>query len=307
MITVLTGANAYLLSETKKRIVDDFIRQNGSTAVEVVNASDLTVKQLVASMQARSLFSEKRLLIINDLSVNKNITEHIQDVLDADNVDTVALIVEQKFDKRTALYKLLKQKTDFRVFDELNEQALINWIVEYAKDRNGKLSHIDAQYILQRVGVDQLRLANEIDKLALYNSVISKKTIDMLTVESVHSTVFNLLDAAFAGQTKKTLELYREQRQAKVEPQAILGMLGWQLHILALVKSAEQQHADEIARQAKISPFVVRKTMTLAKNRTIDDVRNLVRRVLDVDIQLKSASINADDALQELLLEITSL
>ncbi len=307
MINVLTGSNAFLLSAERRRLVQDFMAANGPNSIEFLDVSDLSVSELVATMQAGSLFSEQRMMVLDGVSTNKQLATDIDAVLEADHDGIAVLIVEPKFDKRSSLYKTLKKNTDFREYNDLDEKELAKWIVQYVVDHKGNISISNAQYLLQRIGNDQLRLANEIDKLVLYKPSVDKSTINLLTDQSVQSTVFNLLDAAFAGQAKQTLQIYDEQRRAKVEPQAILAMMAWQLHALAVVKAGGSRSAEEIARQAKLSPFVVRKTMALAKTRSLTDIKRLVSNVLDLDVQLKSASIDADDALKNLLLEITSL
>src|SRR3546814_19438404 len=65
---------------------------------------------------------------------------------------------------------------------------------------------------------------------------------DLLTPQS---TIFELLDAALSGNTRRALELYEEQRSMKVEPQQIIAMLAWQLHVLAVVKAAGERRSEE--------------------------------------------------------------
>ena len=85
-----------------------------------------------------------------------------------------------------------------------------------------------------------------------------------------------------------------------------MAMLAWQLHVLATVKVAGDKSADEIAREAKLSPFVVRKTVMIAKKISLAEVKKLVRRALELDVRMKSQNIDADEALQHFLLTIIS-
>jgi DNA polymerase III delta subunit len=86
-----------------------------------------------------------------------------------------------------------------------------------------------------------------------------------------------------------------------MEPQAILGMIGWQLHILNLVKAAGQMSADEIGSQAKISPFVVRKNQANVRRISDQKLLKLLKLAINTDKRLKSTSVNADDAVQALI------
>jgi DNA polymerase III delta subunit len=110
----------------------------------------------------------------------------------------------------------------------------------------------------------------------------------------------------FAGNYKKAEQMYFEQRAQKVEAYAIMGMLAWQLHILALVKAAGAKSADVIAKEAKLSPFVVKKTQAIARRLSMDQIRKFVRDARDLDIVLKSQTINADDAMTTYLLKLAN-
>jgi DNA polymerase III delta subunit len=89
-----------------------------------------------------------------------------------------------------------------------------------------------------------------------------------------------------------------------VEPQAILAMIAWQLHVLALIKTAGDRSVDVIAKEAKLNPFVVRKSQGIAQRLSLSELKDLVRRTLTLDIRLKRQAIDADDALQQLLLSM---
>jgi DNA polymerase-3 subunit delta len=181
---------------------------------------------------------------------------------------------------------------------------LAKWLVDQAAAQGRTLESRDATYLIERVGANQQLLANEVEKLGLYDKVITKRTIDELTERAPQSTIFELLDAALAGKRKRALELYQEQRVMKVEPQQILALLGWQLHIMALVKTAGERDPSQIASEAKINPFVVRKTQGIVRNMTLAELKALIHEVLTLDIRLKSESIDADEALQNLIISL---
>ena len=81
-------------------------------------------------------------------------------------------------------------------------------------------------------------------------------------------------------------------------------MLAWQLHILALVKAAGERSVDDVAREAKLNPFVVRKSLGLVRNMSLDKLKAHVADLLDLDQKLKSVSIDADEATRLFLLQL---
>lgn len=301
MIITITGSNTYMASSLLHEYIDDYVATYGDIGLERIHTEGKTYSQLLDSVQAMPFLSPKRLVIINSPSSNKELNEKITQFIRAINNHTDVLFVEAKFDKRSSLYKVLKKETDFKECNELDENALAKWIGQFVAAEGGTISFSDARYLVHRVGLNQQRLSNEIAKLLNYQLLISKVTIDLLTEQTPSSTIFDLLDSALRGDQEKALIIYAQQRKQKVEPQAILALLAWQLHILAIVKYAGTKAPDVIAKQAKLSPYVVRKSLSLAKELTQSDIKKLIERTYNLDVQLKSLSVDADEALQDLL------
>jgi DNA polymerase III delta subunit len=82
-------------------------------------------------------------------------------------------------------------------------------------------------------------------------------------------------------------------------------MLDWQLQILAIVKTAGKKSVDEIAKEAKLNPFVVRKSAGIVNNLTLAQLKNLIHELRELDVKLKSTSIDANEALKFFLLNLT--
>jgi DNA polymerase-3 subunit delta len=254
--------------------------------------------------QSLPFLAARKLVVLRSPGANKEFTEKFEDFLGGVAETNDIVLVEPKLDKRLSYYKQLKKQTDFREFAVLDGNGLARYLADYAKQQGGSLSSGDARLLIDRVGLNQLILQHEVDKLVSYDPKISRASIELLTDRTPQSSIFELLDAAFAGNVKRAMSLYGEQRPARVEPQQILAMLIWQLHILAVVKTAGPRSADTIAKEAKISPFTVRKSVDLARRLSLTQLKTRVSDLLKIDLDLKSKSMNADEALQLYLLRL---
>lgn len=292
--------------------------------LERLDGEAASFERLQEVLQSLPFLADKKMVVLTAPSANKQFMEQAERLLTELPQTTEAVIVEPKLDKRLAYYKLLKKQKNFREFLPLDEAMLIKWVCGEAKRRGASISSSDARYLVERVGTDprllvrtggqsglggrvgtnEQLLASELEKLAIHNARITRASIDLLTEPAAQSTVFELLEAAFVGDHKKALELYHEQRIMKVEPQQVIAMLAWQLHILALIKAAGQRSPEDIAREAKISPFVVRKSAVIARHLTVAQTRRLIADLLTIDMRLKRESLNADDALQHYLMTL---
>lgn len=306
MIVTLTGPNDFLRKAELKKLVGDFVAEHTDMAVERLDGEEYDAARMRESVSALPFLTSRKLVVLYEPGKQKAFAENIEAILQGAAETTDLIIVEPKLDKRLAYYKTLKKATDFREFGDLDAAGLARWAEDYVKTLGASLSAGDARLLIDRVGPNQQLLRQELDKLAAYDPKITKATVELLTEPTPQSTVFELLDAAFAGNTKRAMALYREQRALKVEPQAIIAMLAWQLHVLALVKTAAKKSVDDIASGARLNPFVVRKSQGLAHGLSLERLKTMIQELLDLDLTLKTVTLDADEALQLYLLKLSN-
>ncbi len=301
MITILTGENSYMLQLEQRRIVADFVVEHTDMALEQIDGEEAEYDRMREALQSLPFLASRKLVVLRRPSANKQFLEQAEALLTDIPDTTDVVVIESKLDKRLSYYKLLKKMPGYTEYPELDSPKLSAWLVASAKQQQATLSSADAQYLVQRVGTNQQSLGNELTKLISYAPHVSKQTIELLTDRTPTSTIFDLLDAALSGQKPKALALYDEQRTMKVEPQQIIALLGWQLHILALVTAAGKRDANEIASASKVNPYSIRKSQTLMRSLNKAQLKKLIHDVTVLDGRLKSEPIDADEALKNLI------
>ena len=301
----LTGANSFNLQAKLKRIITDFTDSFDLLGLERLDGQEASLEKINEALTSLPFLAAKKLIVLREPGANKQFAEKAEQLLGSTAETTDVIIVEPKLDKRQGYYKFLKKNTDFQEFNELDSYGLGQWLIQYSKAHGGSLDSADARYLIDRVGPNQQLLSNEIDKLLLYNPKISRQSIDVLTEPNPQSTIFQLLEAAFAGQPDRAIKLYSEQRALKVEPIQIIAMITWQLHVLAIIKTAGHKTANDIAKEAKINPFVVQKSQSIASKLSLAEVKSLIADLLTIDIASKSTNIDTDDALKLYLIKLS--
>lgn len=304
MIVTLTGDNAFALGQDLQTRIDAFVETHGDLALERLDGEDITPDRTREALTSMPFLSDKKLVVLRTPGANKQIGEQAEQLFGDVPETTDVIIIEPKLDKRLSYYKFLKKHTDFREFPALDAQGLARWLIDAAKERGGSLSPGDARYLVERAGTDQQFLNNELDKLLLYNPAVTRQTIELLTDATPQSTIFQLLEAAFAGNSRQALQLYSEQRTQNAEPAQIIAMLAWQLHVLAIIKTAGERSADSIAKESKLNPFVVRKSQAIARSLSLARLKALVGELVDIDMRIKRTNTDPDEALQHYLLTL---
>ena len=306
MIRVLAGTNAFGLQHDLAKITAKFVTEHGDLALERVDGEEVSYERIAETLNSLPFLASKKLVVLRAPSAQKRFVEEAETLL-ADIPETnEVIILEPKLDKRLAYYKYLKKNTDLTEYTQPDENSMAAWLQRRAKDQGGVISSNDARYLIERTGINQQNLYNELNKLLLYDDKVTRASIDVLTDATPQSTIFQLLEAAFAGNVKRALELYAEQRALKVEPQQIVAMLGWQLHVLAVVKTAGTRSPDEIAKSAKMSPYVVRKSQNVARSLTLGALKTLISDLLIIDTRSKRSSLDLDEALQHFFLKLAA-
>lgn len=305
MVVTLTGENSFALQRELNGLVQAYLAEHSDLGLERIDGQEVSTERIAEAVTSLPFLASKKLVVLRAPSSNKQFTEQAEQILDEVSETTDVIIIEPKLDKRLSYYKFLKKKTDFREFPELDINGLARWLTDTARAQDASLSPADARYLVERVGTSQQLLANDLEKLVLYDPKITRQTIDLLTDPTPQSTIFQLLEAAFAGNGKKTLDLYVEQRALKVEPIQIIAMLAWQLHVLAILKTAGDREVDQIAKEAKLNPYVLRKSQDIANKLTLPNLKSQISNLLEIDTKSKRTNLDADEALQNYLLKLT--
>lgn len=305
MLITFTGSNSFQLKAELRRLVGEFVAEQGDMALEKIDGEEAEYERITEAVQSLPFLSSKKLVVLDRPGTQKAFAENFDKFTESISDSTDVVIVEPKPDKRSSYYRLLQKKTELKVFNELSEHELPAWLIDRAKELGGRLNVGDANYLVQRMGTDQLLLGNELQKLIIYNPQVTRQTIHLLTEPAPQSTIFQLLDAAFAGDLKSTMRLYEEQRALKVEPVQIVALLGWQFHTLAIVKTAGERSSHTIAKEAGINPFVVQKSQNIARKLTLPELKRMIKDLHDLDIKMKTTSVDSDEALQHFLISIS--
>lgn len=298
MIISLVGTNWFGVKSELEKLASTFVHEHGDLALERIDAGDVSYEQILGAIESLPFLASKKMVVLSELSTNKDASEKLDKLIERAGDTTDLVILESKLDKRSVYYKQLKKLTEFHEYNELDEQAMANWLVDQARASGAVMGVGDARYLVQRVGINQTALSHELEKLALYDSKISRQTIDLLTDEAPSSTIFNLIDRVFAGQLDKALKLYDEQRAQKVEPQAMHAMLVWQMHVVALCANAKGKSSQQIASDAGLSPFVVQKSQAIASRMGNQKISEFLDLLTEIDRRSKSQTLDYDEALR---------
>lgn len=304
MVTTLTGSNSFLLRTSLNKLVSEFLQEYGDMALERLDGEEASYDRIRESLESIPFLASKKMVVLRAPSASKQFTENAEKLLANLPETTQVILHEPNLDKRLSYTKYLQKNTDYHEYKELDGLALARWLCDEAELKGGSLSITDANYLVKRLGTNQRLLASEMSKLLSADKNITRQLIDNLTEPIPQSSTFDLLEAAFSKDQKRMLELYDEQRRQNVEPQAIIGLLAWQLHVLSVCAWSDGRSAQDIAKSVKLNPYVVQRSLGLARGLSRPQIKTYINKLLELDEASKTSAVQLDDALQSYLLSL---
>lgn len=305
MIQILTGNNSFLIRSRLVEIKSKFSEKYGNDGIEEYQAENIPNEQLAPLLTSSSLFSANRLIIIKNLSENKVLSEIFAELIDKVPQETSLVLIEANLDKRTAYYKSLKKQKGFEELKELSENELVKWINKKVESLEAKIDSQAVNYLLHTVGSNQESLNNELEKLAAYDKIISKDTIDYLVEPTSQDLVFQLLEAILSRKTKKAFDILGKMENNHSDVFQIVNLLIWQVHTLSIVASAGDASNSDIAKNAKLNPYVIQKTRRLSVNLSKDKLVQIIEQVAKLDINIKSTSADPWRLIEQTIIAIS--
>ena len=299
MITLLTGENSFELSRAIDALVTDF----GGHA-DRVDGSDIEPASLPDLLSGTTLFADKRLVIIRQLSVNKQIWDTLPEWLERTSDDVHIVLVEPKPDKRTKTYKELKKRAVVREFPAWSDKEVFTaekWTADEAARQGLQLDKKSIQLIVARVGVDQWQLFHALEKLSVLDNPDSN-AIERYVELTPTENVFNLFDAALRGDTKKVMEMIEKLRLLQ-DPYMTMGLLASQAFQLATLSVATKP-TNEVASDIGAHPYALSKLAPHAKRLGRKESSRVVTYLATTDAEMKSSPVDRWTLVESALLKI---
>jgi DNA polymerase-3 subunit delta len=181
-------------------------------------------------------------------------------------------------------------------------------VTRRARAQKRRITPEAARMLVESLGDDLRMLASEIDKLGTYvgeSGEISAENVRALTPIGRELDAFELTDALARNDRSEALTILHRLLEQGEPPLRIIGLVAYQTRSLMQVKllSDRGMPAHQIASAAGIAPFVVEKSLRLARRFTFAQLEAAHRTLLEIDTSLKRSRMTPELALDLLVLE----
>lgn len=317
-IFLLHGNDEFAIQRKIKDFESDF--SDATTAgmnTARLEARSMTENDFNNAVNAMPFLASKRLVILSNPSakfINPSTRKKFEEFI-GNAPDTAKLVIHELMEpKEVEKHWLIKwaaknsSLVKLQAFMLPKQRDMAGWIVNEAKNQNGKIDPQAAGKLAEMVGVDTRQAGMEIAKLLAYVNwarPVQGSDVEAVCIVTSQQSVFDFVDALSQGNGKVAQKLLHRLLENE-DPFSLWGMVVRQFRLLIQTREIldGRGNKDDVARALGVHPFVAEKTTGQAGRFSIDSLEGIYRKLLGIDEMVKTSQITLELALDTLVVEL---
>jgi len=333
MIGFFYGSDTYRSKQRLISLKKEFIRRKDQKGlnVSVIEASILSLDELRKIFLSPGLFTQKRLLIINEIlshPFSKKLLEEKEELFK----EILRIVKKTRQDKENSLifwdgeikekqlnilqkklYQTLKKEKYAEEFKLLKGLALKNWLKKQVIEKDLQIDNQAMDLLIDTHGENLWLLKNEVDKLIAWqlssnkNKKICFSDVQSLVFPKTEQDIWRLVDALGQRNKINALKILSDQFKNGVDISKIITILVHQYRTILRIKSYLQDHQVlnqyQLAKILSLHPFVCQKGMAQEKNYNLEELKKIYQQLLKIDFLRKTRKIDSEILLDLLIIK----
>lgn len=289
---LLYGSEDYLKKLYRDKLRTSILQDGGEMNYSYFEGKDSDPRKIADIAQTLPFFSDKRLIIVENSGFFKNQNE-LTDLLNKTPDTTILIFVEDEIDKRSRLYKLVKDSGTVSEMNGLDEQNLKLFVASLLEQNGKKITEASITYLLEKAGTDMMNICNEVEKLISYcndREIITTEDINAVVTTQITGKIFQMTDAIGSRQSDRALGLYYDLISVREKPLSILFLITRHFNILLQAKDLQSRgySSQSISEMIGVPAFAVSKYLSQAKNFNVSRLKNALDFAADIEEQIKT-------------------
>lgn len=294
-VYLLFGEEAFLKQSYKKKL-RDAVTGGDTVNYNYFEGKGLDVNELISLADTMPFFSDKRLILVEDSGLFKSAADALVEYLPGMPDTTCLIFVEGEVDKRSRLYKKVKELGHAAQMNRQDHAQLSRWAAGLLSQSGRRITGAVMDLFLERTGDDMEHIRMELEKLISYTlgeDVITREAVEAVTTVQVTNKIFEMVAAIVTGKTRQALELYEDLLTLKEPPMRILFLIARQFNQLLQVKEMTLRGADRgtIAARLRVPPFVAGKLNSQAGAFTREQILSYVAGCVEAEEAVKTGHL----------------
>lgn len=282
MKLLLTGDNNFEIEIRLAQILNDYDSHTTN-----IDGSSFDI-DLNAALLGQDMFNSKRLVLIRNISEDIKNFESLISLLPKVDKDISVVIVDQKLDKRTKLYKDLVNNVEiieYNLWTENDISSAIKWTESELAKRSINLNKQIIEEIVLRSNMNQWNIVHTIEKIDLLAG--EPFDIDDLLEPVANENVFKLIELVLSKDKTKIDDSIKKLRSSE-DPFRLMALVISQfLIVTAIVNSTNR---DNVAKDLAVSPYMVSKLVDTSRSQSNVKCKKILAILAEGDEKIKNAN-----------------
>lgn len=285
--------NTYLISIFSLRLTYDEVEKitAGKSNIIRINYDESNIDNVLDECSYFSLLNEEKIVIVNNFKIDAN-SKPLEKYLKNPNPATKLILITNSIDKRSTIYKLIKENGTIIEINELKPSELTSKINSYAKKEGVMIDYLAVNKLIDYNLNNYDLILSEIDKLKLIKNKITKEDIIDYGSKIIGEENFALCDAITTKNKEETSKLLNDFIQNKEEVTPFIALLASSYRIILAVKSLSHKSNETIAKDLNIHPYRVKLARDKASLYTLTELYNIIISLTDLDYKIKSMNVD---------------
>lgn len=311
-IYLLTGEEDYLRNQYKNRLKAALLGAGDQMNLNLFQGKEAAPQSIIDMAETMPFLAERRVIVLDNTGLLKGAQEAFAEYLKEPAETAFFVISEKEVDKRSRVYKAIRQKGYICEFKEQDENTLKKWIRQSVAKENKQIEEKALALFLNKTGTDMSGIKTEMEKLLCYchkQDAITWKDVEAVTTERITNRIFDMIRAVAERKQKQALDLYYDLLSLKEPPLRILALLARQFQMLLQVKGLKEKGHDSryIGEKTGLQPFIAKKYMDQSAGFKTWMLRKAVEDCVQAEEDVKTGKLNDMISVELLIIKYSSL
>ena len=314
-IYFLMGEEPYYIDKLSEYIENSILQEHERDFNQtVLYGRDVTIEDVVSNAKRYPMIADRQVVIVKEAQDLVKTIDKLESYAENPQPTTVLVICYKykTLDKRKKITKILAQKGVVYESKKLYENQVGEWLKRVLQGKKLNIEPKAAAMLVDFLGTDLSKIANELDKLAIILPQGSTITPAIIEENIGFSKDFNVFEFRKAIGERNQLKSYQIAdhfaQNPKDNPMVVTTSLVFSFFIQLLkYHGLKDRNPKTVAPILGVSPFFLKDYDVALRNYPMRKVSQIVASLRDIDVKSKGVGANAlpqSDLLKEMLVKI---
>ncbi len=295
-IYLLHGAQAYLRRQYRDKLRQALVNEGDTMNYNYFEGKDINPHEVIDLAETLPFFADRRVIVLENSPFFKQGGEILAEYLPQTPQTSVFIFVEPQPDKRSRLFKVIRERGRAVEFGMQSEATLKKWILGLLKKENKQITENALLCFLEKAGNDMDNIRQELEKLICYTmgrEAVRVEDIEAVCTYCVQNHIFDMVGAIADKKQDLALQLYYDLLALREPPLRISYHIGRQFHMLLSVKELRKKGYDNrvIAEKTGLPPFVIGKYAAQASKFGMQELKQTLAACVEAEESVKTGRL----------------